>query len=130
MNKEFILEAKDTLVTKIKENKKASISIGAVVIGAFAALFCISANEEPILPEPPEMVSFRTQLEEQNLIDGLANCNSVLAEAYEVPQSFLLKCDDLHIQAYNMRTKWKVRPRLIEEMNAVQKNLKRFVGQN
>lgn len=133
MNKELILEAKDAIISKVKENKKAAISIGAVVIWAFAILFCVAGNDEPIVPktpELPEMTSFKDQLQEQNLIDDMANCNSVLAEAYEVPQSFLLKCDGYYQEAFNMQTKWKVRPRLVEEMNGVEKNLKRFIGNN
>nr|DAQ82403.1 MAG TPA: hypothetical protein [Caudoviricetes sp.] len=133
MNKELILEAKNAIITKVKENKKAAISIGAAVIGAFAVLFCVASNEKPISSQPselPEMTSFKDQLQEQNLIDDMANCNSVLAEAYEVPQSFLLKCDGYYQEAFSMQLKWKVRPRLIEEMNGVEKNLKRFIGRN
>lgn len=130
MNKELIHEAKSTLINKVKENKKAAISIGAVVAAAFATLFCVVANEKPIFPESPEMVSFQTKLEQQNLIDDLVKCNSVLAGAYEAPQSFLLKCNDFAISAYDMQMKWKVSPRLIEERVAVEKNLNRFVERN
>lgn len=132
MNKELIHEAKETLISKVKENKKAAISIGAVVLGAFALLFFITSNKEEkhIVPSQPEMTSFRDQLRQENLIKVLATCNSKLAEAYEVPQSFLLECDDYYREASNMSHAWKVKPRLIEEMKAVQQNLQRFIGKN
>lgn len=131
MNKEFILEAKDSIITKIKENKKAAISIGAVVIGAFSILFCVAGNEKTAKPESmlPEM-SFRDQLHEQNLIDALANCNATLSEAYELPQSYLLKCDDFAGEANLMASRWKVRTRLIDEMLNVKQNLKRFINRD
>ena len=132
MNKEIFFEAKETLIEKVKENKKAAISIGAVVLGAFAVLFFIASNKEEkhIVPSQPEMTSFRDQLRQENLIKLLATCNSKLAEAYEVPQSFLLECDDYYREASNMSHTWKVKPRLIEEMKAVQQNLQRFISKN
>lgn len=131
MNKELIHEAKETFISKVKENKKAAISIGAAVLGAFAVLFFITSNkEERIIPQQPEMTSFRDQLRQENLIEVLAVCNSKLAEAYEVPQSFLLECDDYYREASNMSHVWKVKPRLIEEMNAVKQNLQRFISKN
>lgn len=131
MNTELIHEAKNTLIEKVKENKKAAISIGAVVLGAFAILFFITTNKEkPIVPTQPEMTSFRDQLRQENLIEVLATCNSKLAEAYEVPQSFLLECDDYYREASNMSHAWKVKPRLIEEMKAVKANLQRFISKN
>lgn len=132
MNNELFHEAKNTLIDKVKENKKAAISIGAAVVGAFALLFYVASNNkyEPIIPQQPEMTSFRDQLRQQNLIDLLAVCNSKLAEAYEVPQSFLLECDDYYREASNMSHTWKVKPRLIEETKAVEKNLRRFISKN
>ena len=132
MNTELIHEAKETLIEKVKENKKAAISIGAAVVGAFALLFYVASNNkyEPIIPTQPEMTSFRDQLRQQNLIELLAVCNSKLAEAYEVPQSFLLECDDYYREASNMSHTWKVKPRLIEEMKAVEANLQRFISKN
>lgn len=132
MNNELFHEAKETLISKVKENKKAAISIGAAVVGAFALLFFLTSNKEemPIIPQQPEMTSFRDQLRQQNLIELLAACNSKLAEAYEVPQSFLLECDDYYREASNMSAAWKVKPRLIDEMKAVEKNLQRFISKN
>jgi hypothetical protein len=132
MNTELIHEAKETLISKVKENKKAAISIGAAVVGAFALLFYVASNNkyEAIIPQQPEMTSFRDQLRQQNLIELLAACNSKLAEAYEVPQSFLLECDDYYREASNMSHAWKVKPRLIEEMKAVEQNLQRFISKN
>lgn len=132
MNNELFHEAKETFISKVKENKKAVISIGAAVVGAFALLFFITSNKEEkhIIPQQPEMTSFRDQLRQQNLIELLAVCNSKLAEAYEVPQSFLLECDDYYREASNMSHAWKVKPRLIDEMKAVEKNLQRFISKN
>nr|DAS11527.1 MAG TPA: hypothetical protein [Caudoviricetes sp.] len=131
MNAELFHEAKETFISKVKANKKAAISIGAAVVGAFALLFFITSNkEERIIPQQPEMTSFRDQLRQQNLIELLAVCNSKLAEAYEVPQSFLLECDDYYREASNMSHTWKVKPRLIEETKAVEKNLRRFISKN
>ena len=131
MNAELFHEAKETLISKVKENKKAAISIGAVVLGAFALLFYVASSKyEPIIPQQPEMTSFRDQLRQQNLIELLAACNSKLVEAYEVPQSFLLECDDYYREASNMSHAWKVKPRLIDEMKAVEKNLQRFISKN
>ncbi len=131
MNTELIHEAKETLISKVKENKKAAISIGAAVVGAFALLFYVASSKyEPVIPQQPEMTSFRDQLRQQNLIELLDACNSTLAEAYEVPQSFLLECDDYYREASNMSHAWKVKPRLIEEMKAVEQNLQRFISKN
>ena len=131
MNTELFREAKETLISKVKDNKKAAISIGAVVLGAFAVLFYVASNkDEHIVPTQPEMSSFRVQLRQENLIEVLAVCNSKLAEAYEVPQSFLLECDDYYREASNMSHAWKVKPRLIEEMKAVEQNLRRFISKN
>ena len=132
MNNELFNEAKETFINKVKENKKAAISIGAAVLGAFALLFFITSNKEEkrIIPQQPEMTSFRDQLRQQNLIELLAACNSKLVEAYEVPQSFLLECDDYYREASNMSHAWKVKPRLIEEMKAVKQNLQRFISKN
>lgn len=129
MNKEFILETKDAIITKVKENKKAALTIGAVVIVAFAVLFCFAGSDKPVETESilPEM-SFRDQLREQNLIDALVNCNATLSEAHELPQSYLLKCDDFAGEANLMASRWKVRTRLIDEMLNVKQNLKRFIN--
>lgn len=131
MNKELILEAKNAIITKVKENKKAAISIGAAVIGAYVFFFSFTGSDKPdesesILPE----MSFRDQLREQNLIDALANCNATLSEAYELPQSYLLKCDDFAGEANIMASRWKVRTRLINEMLNVKQNLKRFINRD
>ena len=131
MNKELILEAKNAIITKVKENKKSSIIIGTAMLGAYVFFFSFTGSDKPdesesILPE----MSFRDQLREQNLIDALANCNATLSEAYELPQSYLLKCDDFAGEANIMASRWKVRTRLIDEMLNVKQNLKRFINRD